>query len=100
MSAPQGTLIAFSTAPGSVALDGSGASNSLYTKHLLANITLPGMPVEQLFKRVRIAVSQETKRMQIPWESSSLMGDFCFKSQDGKCLLSESLLNDPARARR
>lgn len=86
LDAPQGTLVAFSTAPGAIALDGS-FSNSLYTKHLLANIQVPGLPIEQLFKRVRIAVTQETKRLQVPWESSSLMGDFCFKTNaDGKCI--------------
>lgn len=85
LDAPQGTLVAFSTAPGTIALDGS-FSNSLYTKHLLANIQVPGLPIEQLFKRVRIAVTQETKRLQVPWESSSLTGDFCFKTNaDGKC---------------
>lgn len=87
LEAPQGTLVAFSTAPGAIAMDGSNFSNSLYTKHLLANIQAPGLPVEQLFKRVRIAVAQETKRMQVPWESSSLMSDFCFKvNADGKCV--------------
>ncbi len=87
LDAPQGTLVAFATAPGAIAMDGSNFSNSLYTKHLLANIQSPGLPVEQLFKRVRVAVAQETKRMQVPWESSSLMSDFCFKAKaDGKCL--------------
>jgi uncharacterized caspase-like protein len=86
LEAPQGTLVAFATAPGGVAMDGNNFSNSLYTKHLLANIQAPGLPVEQLFKRVRIAVAQETKRLQVPWESSSLMGDFCFKPNgDGVC---------------
>jgi uncharacterized caspase-like protein len=86
LQAPQGTLVAFATAPGAIAMDGRDFNNSLYTKHLLANIQAPGLPVEQLFKRVRIAVAQETKRLQVPWESSSLMGDFCFKTNvDGKC---------------
>jgi len=82
MDAPQGTLVAFATAPGAVAMDGQNHRNSLYTKHLLTHIMTPGLPVEQLFKRVRIAVAQETQRLQIPWESSSLMGDFCFRPVD------------------
>lgn len=77
MDAPKGTLIAFSTAPGSLAKDGSGA-NSIYTRHLVENLVLPAMPVEQMFKEVRIAVTRETQDKQIPWESSSLMGDFYF----------------------
>ena len=83
MNAPTGTLIAFSTSPGAVAIDGVGASNSLYTKHLVANLATPGLPVEQMFKRVRVAVTQETRRQQVPWETSSLMGEFCFKTADG-----------------
>jgi uncharacterized caspase-like protein len=86
MNAPRGTLIAFSTAPGSVALDGK-ADNSAYTKHLVDNMRLPGLPVEQLFKRVRISVAEDTKQSQIPWETSSLMGDFCFLSNNaGTCV--------------
>jgi uncharacterized caspase-like protein len=78
VEAPLGTLIAFSTAPGSVAMDGAGDKNSLYVKHLLKHMDTPGLPVEQMFKRVRIEVAQQSQRLQVPWESSSLMGDFCF----------------------
>jgi hypothetical protein len=77
MDAPKGTLIAFSTSPGSLAKDGSG-SNSVYTKHLIEKLSIPALPVEQVFKEVRIAVTKETNDRQIPWESSSLMGDFYF----------------------
>lgn len=77
MDAPKGTLIAFSTAPRSVALDGNGA-NSLYTSALASAVTASGMPIEQAFKQVRVVVSKATKDKQIPWESSSLTGDFYF----------------------
>ena len=53
---------------------------------LLSATVIPGLPVEQMFKRVRLAVAQETRQAQIPWESSSLTGDFCFKrGPDGAC---------------
>jgi uncharacterized caspase-like protein len=78
MDAPSGTLIAFATAPGSVASDGEG-SNGVYTKYLIEHMSVPGVPVEQLFKRVRIGVTRETRDRQVPWESSSLKGDFYFK---------------------
>lgn len=92
IDAPTGTLVAFSTSPGAVAIDGVGSPHSLYTKHLLANLITPGLPVEQLFKRVRVAVIQETRRQQVPWESSSLLGDFCFKTgDDGSCSYDGSL---------
>jgi len=77
MDAPRGTLIAFSTAPGSLAKDGHGP-NSIYANQLVKRIDTPAIRVEQIFKEVRIAVAQETANQQIPWESSSLMGDFYF----------------------
>jgi uncharacterized caspase-like protein len=80
INAPQGTLIAYATAPGKVAADGDGA-NGLYTAKLLQHIATPGLPVEEVFKRVRIDVSRETNADQTPWESSSLTGSFTFVEQ-------------------
>jgi uncharacterized caspase-like protein len=86
VEAPLGSMVAFSTAPGGVALDNPGDRNSLYTKHLLEQMRAPGLPVELLFKQVRLAVARETGRVQVPWESSSLTGDFCFRlSPQGTC---------------
>jgi uncharacterized caspase-like protein len=79
MSSPSGTLIAYATAPGSVAADGFGR-NGIYTKHILQNIKVPDVPVEIMFKRVREAVERETRKQQTPWDSSSLKGDFAFNS--------------------
>lgn len=77
MDAPSGSLVAFSTAPGTEASDGSGR-NGLYTKHLMANVKLPGMTVEQVFKRTREGVELESEReigrKQSPREESSLKG--------------------------
>ena len=81
MDAPSGTLVAFATAPGSVASDGEG-DNGLYTKHLLAAMRTPGLPIEQVFKEVRIGVGKETRDRQVPWESSSLRGNFFFVPPD------------------
>ena len=78
VEAPLGSMVAFSTAPGGVALDNPTEKNSLYTKHLLATMQSPGLPIELLFKQVRLSVARETGRVQVPWESSSLTGDFCF----------------------
>ena len=77
VDAPIGSLIAFATAPGSVASDGKNA-NGLYTQHLLANIERPGTPIEEVFKRVRLGVRLDSNGMQVPWESTSLEGDFSF----------------------
>ena len=83
VEAPLGTMVAFSTAPDGVALDNPQEKNSLFAKHLLAQMQEPGLPVEILFKRVRLAVASETNRVQVPWESSSLTGDFCFRTMAG-----------------
>jgi carboxyl-terminal processing protease len=86
VDAPLGSMVAFSTAPGGVALDNPNEKNSLYTKHLLGTMQTPGLPVEMLFKQVRLAVARETGRIQVPWESSSLTGDFCFRlGPQGTC---------------
>ena len=83
MSSPSGTLIAYATAPGSVAADGFGR-NGIYTKHILQNIRLPDLPVEIMFKRVREGVERETRRLQTPWDSSSLKGDFTFNTASSR----------------
>jgi uncharacterized caspase-like protein len=77
VQAARGTLIAYSTSPGEVALDGDGR-NGIFTKHLLAQMTTPGLPVEQVFKQTRVGGMQETNGQQVPWESSSLLGEFSF----------------------
>ncbi len=79
MSAPSGTMVAYATAPGSVAADGYGR-NGIYTKHILQNIKVPDLPAEIMFKRVREGVERETRRLQTPWDSSSLKGDFVFNA--------------------
>ena len=79
MSGPSGTLIAYATAPGATAADGFGR-NGVYTGHILQNIKLPDMPVEVLFRKVREGVERDTKRLQTPWELSSIKGDFVFNA--------------------
>jgi hypothetical protein len=77
MDAPTGSILAYSTAPGSVAADGTGR-NGLYTEKLLTHMRTPGITVERLFKLVRRDVLEGTVQKQVPWESSSLVGDFFF----------------------
>lgn len=65
-----GTLIAFSTAPGRVAEDGRG-DNSTFTTHLVSELRKGG-EIEQVFKRVRIGVHNDTAGKQEPWVNASL----------------------------
>jgi hypothetical protein len=77
MDAASGTLIAYATAPGRTADDGVGA-NGLYTAQLIRHMRTPGLKVEEVFKRVRTDVERLSDNAQVPWESSSLKGDFYF----------------------
>jgi len=77
MDAPIGTLLAYATAPGNVASDGSGG-NGLYTGNLLREIHTPEAKIEDIFKRVRLAVRRASQGQQVPWESTSLEEDFYF----------------------
>jgi len=79
MDAPTGSLVAYSTAPGEIAADGPDR-NGIFTKHLIQHMMTPNLLIEQILKRVRIDVARQTNGRQIPWESSSLMGDFYFNS--------------------
>ena len=79
MDAPVGTLVAYATAPGSVAIDTqAGLRNGLYTTHLLDAIRRPGLKVEDVLKQVRNAVLRASANKQMPWEASALVGDFYF----------------------
>jgi uncharacterized caspase-like protein len=77
LDAPPGTLLAYATSPGNVASDGDGA-NGLYTENLLREMKVPEAKIEDVFKRVRLAVRRRSNGQQIPWESTSLEQDFWF----------------------
>ncbi len=77
MDAPVGTFIAYATAPGSVAADGSDR-NSPYAKHLILALKSRGVPIEMVFKQVLRGVRKETEGKQVPWTASSLPDDFYF----------------------
>jgi uncharacterized caspase-like protein len=92
----RGTFIAYSTAPGSVAADGSG-DNSPYSQALAKAIVQPGLGIEEIFRDVRGQVMQATEEKQIPWDSSSLTAPFFF-SPNGGAAKPASVTNTPAAA--
>ncbi|MGH8642247.1 MAG: caspase family protein, partial [Burkholderiales bacterium] len=96
MDAPAGTLVAFSTAPGQVAADGTG-DNGLYTQHLVSYMREPGLKVEDVFKRVRSAVRQESGGRQTPWENTSLEADFYFRGLDPRAVAAEKREREQAQ---
>jgi uncharacterized caspase-like protein len=87
VNAPYGTLIGFSTAPGALAYDNPLEPTSIYAKHFVQNLQHKALPIEQFFKRVRTGVVDETARKQTPWESSSLTGDVCLRTDSNGCKL-------------
>jgi WD40 repeat protein len=94
--APTGTLVAYATSPGSTAADGSG-SNGLYTEQLLRAMSEPGLKMEDVFKRVRVSVMEKSAGKQVPWEMSSVVGDFYFNPTSAQAVQMASL-SSPAIA--
>ena len=80
---PSGSLIAYATAPGKVAADGTG-TNSPYVAELSKHLRTPGLKVEDVFKRVLVGVEERTKGKQVPWVNASLKGDFYFVPPEEK----------------
>jgi len=80
VDAPTGTLIAYATAPGTVASDGTN-QNGLYTSELLKQMRVPDLSATDMFMRVRAEVMKKTASKQVPWEASSLIGAFYFTAQ-------------------
>jgi tetratricopeptide (TPR) repeat protein len=78
MKRARGSFIAYATAPGSVASDGSG-HNGLYTQELLKAMRKPGLTIEQVFKEVRQGVLRMSGDKQNTWDSSNIVGEFFFK---------------------
>ncbi len=73
-----GSIIAYATAPGSVASDGDG-QNGLYTQELLKAIKTPGLEIGMVFRKVLTNVKKLSNGQQLPWTNSSIEGEFYFK---------------------
>jgi hypothetical protein len=77
MDSSAGTLIAFATEAGKVALDGDG-EHSPFALALLEHIETPGLEVMQMLSRVRATVIENTNGDQLPLDMSALVSDFYF----------------------
>jgi len=73
----QSMLVAFNAAPGTVAPDEPGPY-SAYAQALAEMMREGGLPVEDLFNRVRLRVNETTKGAQVPWNASKLQAPFYF----------------------
>ena len=85
-----GTFVAFATAPGEVALDGSGR-NSPFTEAMLAHLGSSGMDADQLLREVRSDVIEATGGQQVPWNLSSLREPFLFNPAGAEPAAGEEL---------
>src|SRR6202162_11807 len=64
-------LIAFNAAPGTVAPDEPGPYGA-YAQALAEMIRTGGLPLPEVFDRVRLRVNEATKGAQVPWNASKI----------------------------
>jgi tetratricopeptide (TPR) repeat protein len=92
IDAPTGTLIAYATKPGDVASDGTGR-NGLYTGALLRQMRVKNVDVTKMLQLVRADVIKLSGGKQVPFDESSLVGDFYFAGQDKSTVTTSRLTN-------
>jgi uncharacterized caspase-like protein len=73
----QGMLVAFNAAPGTIAPPAEGDYGA-YAKALAEMMREGGLPLNELFDRVRLRVSDATLGAQVPWHASNVAGSFVF----------------------
>jgi hypothetical protein len=86
MSAPNGSIIAYSSAPNSVAKDNPNGKYSIYTKHLLDVISIPNLTINTIFTKVGKRVKKSSQNKQNPWIVSSLTTDIVINSEKKKTI--------------
>jgi uncharacterized caspase-like protein len=95
--AARGALIAYASAPGATAEDGPPGTNSVYTRHLVKEMLIEGIEVEQMFKNVRVKVVRDTNQRQVPWVNTSLTANFSFNPKRGPAEEDAAKRDDLAR---
>lgn len=97
--APRGTLLAYATSPGYLALDSlNKTNNSPYTTALATIMMQPGLSLEDIFKQVGLQVRNATRDEQIPWTHSTLTDKYFFIPPDGVAVRAGTALNNGQRA--
>src|SRR6266516_1744253 len=72
-----GLLIAFNAAPGTVAPEGQGPYGP-YAQALAEMMREGGLPLAQVFERVRLRVNDITKGAEVTWHASQVQAPFLF----------------------
>ena len=70
-------LIAFNAAPGTVAPNESG-SYGIYAQSLAEMIRTGGLSLPDVFDRLRLRVSENSKGAQVPWDDQKIQAQFTF----------------------
>ncbi|MDX3805334.1 caspase family protein [Bosea thiooxidans] len=76
MQPDSGSLIAFNAAPGTIAPEGK--DYSAYATALSEMIKEGGLPLDELFERVRLRASELTGGAAVPWSASKIQTAFLF----------------------
>lgn len=82
MQPDAGTLIAFNAAPGTVGPQEPGPYGA-YATSLVEMIKEGGLPLGELFERVRLRVGELTKGGELPWSASRIDAPFLFFERTG-----------------
>ena len=70
-------LIAFNAAPGTVAPNEQGPYG-VYAQSLAEMIRTGGLPLPEVFDRVRLRVNEASKGAQVPWDAQKIEAQFTF----------------------
>src|SRR4029079_8815694 len=70
-------LIAFNAAPGTVAPEEQGPYGA-YAQSLAEMIRTGGLPLPEVFNRVRLRVNEASKGAQVPWDNQRVDASFTF----------------------
>jgi len=97
MNAARGSFIAFATAPGRTAADNPNGRNGLFTGYLLEALSTPGLSLDEVFNEVRADTYAASEEEQLPWSSSSVIGQFFFLPGE-RDLVYEKVQNAPKPA--
>tara|TARA_B100000575_G_scaffold293504_1_gene305132 strand:+ start:6449 stop:8734 length:2286 start_codon:yes stop_codon:yes gene_type:complete len=77
--ADKNSYIIYSTSPGNISLIRNEERNSIFSKHLIKEISSnPGRDLQTTIQKVRNLVLNDTNSVQIPWDESSLTDNFYF----------------------
>ncbi len=72
-----GVLVAFNSAPGTVAPEGQGPYGP-YAEALAEMIREGGLPLTGVFERTRLRVNEITKGAEVPWHASNISASLVF----------------------